>query len=393
MAWAWTGNGLVLAFNEDVPTYITSGFVYQSTTIVSDPAQPGKLILIYENSNDNYVKLSKDFKKTVPEILNPNQLPPSEMSLNYGTNLLNRIQFPYGFGKYMYMSPATAGGALGAQLNYVEYNPNPAVANKKKTITKGSLSAGVNVIKATSPSYDCVVTVASAVDGTGPATAVDTILIGADAAGTTITNQFATVVTSGHVTAANAFTFTSANYAVGDACWALKVDENVYIKPATNVAWTRAPATAPAGALIGAKYDYSLKFAYNANKLYKFGTTDYAAIVNSVTGLKTNVFLTSSPDGNKVFIFSYQAGTAAGTYDIAMKLYVFDGTNWSAANLGSNIPSFTTGDGMATLIASPSLEFIGTGYNNGTSGSPSIVNFFVRVNFTSLTVTPFTTPA
>jgi hypothetical protein len=311
------------------------------------------------------------------------------MSFSYGANLLNRIQFPLGFGKYMYMSPATVGGPAGVQLNYVEYNPT--AADKKKTIVKGSLSAGVNIIKATSKSYDCVVTVASAVAGTGPATAVDTIQIGADAAGTTITNQLAAVVTTTHVSAGDAFTTT--NYAVGDACWALKVNDNVYIKPAAAATWARAPATAPAGALIGAIYDNSLKFAYNANKLYKFGTTDYAAIVNSVTGIKTTVSIFSSPDERKVFVYSYQAGSTAGTYEVAIKLYVFDGTNWSAANLGSNIPSFTTGNGMPTLIASPSLEFIGIGYNNGTSGSPAIVNFFVKVDFTSLTVTSFTTPA
>ena len=71
---------------------------------------------------------------------------------------------------------------------------------------------------------------------------------------------------------------------VGNACWAFRIDNFVYLKKTDG---TFAKLTAGSG-LTSAVFDSSLYFAYASNKVYKFTSTDYLEILN-VTGLLSSV--------------------------------------------------------------------------------------------------------
>lgn len=110
------------------------------------------------------------------------------MEIDYSTATQNSYfgQTSPNLGKWIYIASDTR------TLNYIEYDPT--AANKKKTFTI-TLTAGNNVIKARSPNLDCVL---SFVAGTS----LEVVSIGSTEAATTVTNLWATVVTSNHLTTA-----------------------------------------------------------------------------------------------------------------------------------------------------------------------------------------------
>lgn len=49
-------------------------FDYERSVIIPDTTGKRKLVLAYEHATDDYVRLFKDSRKSVSEILNPNPL-------------------------------------------------------------------------------------------------------------------------------------------------------------------------------------------------------------------------------------------------------------------------------------------------------------------------------
>ena len=123
---------------------------------------------------------------------------------------------------------------------------------------------------------------------------------------------------------------------VGNRCWALKVGNLVYFKPAAAGAFTKSAVSA--GQLSGAVYDKSLRFAHVGGKIYKYTGNDYVNIFN-VTGLKDTVHLHTSPDATKLLIYSHTADS--GAYDVVIKLYSEDGLSYNTVAL-SNEGAFKT---------------------------------------------------
>lgn len=123
----------------------------------------------------------------------------------------------------------------------------------------------------------------------------------------------------------------------GDGCWAFRVNNLVYIKPSSPGTYVKSAVSA--SDLSGAIFDVSLKFAIvpSSGKVYKYGTNDYVNIFN-VTGLKTTTFIHTSPDGNRIIIFSYNNSITGQPvpYATAVRIYVSNGSNYNQVTLENN---------------------------------------------------------
>ena len=142
--YALVGTSLVEAFNENA---VVTSAGYERSFLIPDSANTGKMVVVHQYNNNEFVRLSKDLKKNSQEILNPNQVPPFDMTFNYGANDVRRLT-PPAFGRWIWSS------ALGTTLNLIEYDPSQT--GGKKTITESTLSSGSFLIDL-SPGFDCAI--------------------------------------------------------------------------------------------------------------------------------------------------------------------------------------------------------------------------------------------
>jgi len=103
----------------------------------------------YFSNVDNIIRIFKDVKKTIPEIINPRRVGPEEMTVDKpaGYRDFYRQEFS-NFGRWVYTT------SLGTTLNFVEYDI--VQPENKKTISK--LITLNNDIIGVSPSFNCVLT-------------------------------------------------------------------------------------------------------------------------------------------------------------------------------------------------------------------------------------------
>ncbi len=120
---------------------------YERSFLIPDSANTGKMVVVHQYNNNEFVRLSKDMKKNSQEILNPNQVPPFDMTFNYGANDIRRLT-PPAFGRWIWSS------ASGTTLNWIEYDPSQT--GKKKNITESALSSG-SILIDLSPGFDCAI--------------------------------------------------------------------------------------------------------------------------------------------------------------------------------------------------------------------------------------------
>ncbi len=223
---------------------------------------------------------------------------------------------------------------------------------------------------------------------------LDTIQIGTDAATTTITNHF-TMLTTLATNPYTGSTLFTANKNVGDNCNFFKINNEIFVKPATGSTYVRAPATDIGGALAaGVSYDKTFKYAFKTDTIYKLGATDYTAIITGITEIKTTTKIGASTIEDRVWLQSFQAGTGAlsSVYNNVQKIYAFDGTNWAALNLPTEMASYTTGSGSVTTVSSLDHEFFIDWYNNGTSAVPQKICNLNHINLTDGSASIFSTP-
>jgi hypothetical protein len=331
------------------------------------------LILAHQYNSGSFIRLLKDGKKSVGQILNPNQVPPREMffSKPVGYASFQRQSYP-NFGKWIYTT------STGTILNYIEYDTTQP--EKKKTITKSSLT-GNNIIVATSSNFDCAITFVAG-------SALSAFQINSTAATISTPISAWTVVTTADRTSTQVATAASTNgkIQVGNNCWAFTVDSFVYLKNDAGTAFTKMTA---GSAFVSAAFDKSLKFAYSAGKIYKFTTTDYAEILN-VTGLKTTVELYASADLTKLMILSYQQGTGT-TYDAVVKFYYFT-TVWNSLAMPSSMSSFSTVQNRPFVNLTPSLDTIGIEYMGGDSAAIKPVVIYAKADVTAAALTMYPSP-
>ena len=124
-----------------------------------------------------------------------------------------------------------------------------------------------SVIIGVSPTFDCVLTFVAGTSSLG--------VYQINSASSTISNviETGTVVITDRSVAQITTANTAGTIQVGNGCWAFKIDNFVYLKNSAGTAFTK--LTVGSG-LTSAVFDSSLYFAYAANKIYKFTTTDYA---------------------------------------------------------------------------------------------------------------------
>jgi hypothetical protein len=142
--YALVGTVLAEAFNENA---VVTSEGYTRSFLIPDSANTGKMVVVHQYNNNEFVRLSKDLKKNSQEILNPNQVPPFDMTFNYGANDLQRLATP-AFGRWIWSS------GIGTTLNWIEYDPTQT--GKKKTITESTLLSGSSLINL-SPGFDCAI--------------------------------------------------------------------------------------------------------------------------------------------------------------------------------------------------------------------------------------------
>lgn len=245
------------------------------------------------------------------------------------------------------------------------------------------MSAGANVIKSVSRNLDCVLTHVSG-------SVLDTYFVNNTAGTATKTSHWTTVTTS-DLTATQANTAAAADgVKVGGGCWAFKVADLIYVKPAAAGAYTKLAISGTT--LAGAVYDDSLKFAFlsSGGQVYKYTGSNYVNVLN-ITGLKTVTSLYTNEDASKLLVYSH---TVTGTtYDSVFKLFVSaDGTTYNPVTIPTIMTAFVTRNGKSSIIASQSIENIVLGYTSGNATSPTFTISIINVNYTSRTSSSYTLP-
>ncbi len=143
-----------------------------------------------------------------------------------------------------------------------------------------------------------------------------------------------------------------------------------------------------------AVFDDSLRFAIipSSGKVYKYVTNEYVNIFN-VTGVKSKVFIYSSPDANRVLIFTYNntAISQSVPYETAVRIYVSDGTNYNQVTLPNN-GDFTTRTYDAKIYFDQLFETIVCGFASGTESEPKVNINVVKVDFSARTVANYEVP-
>lgn len=181
-------------------------------------------------------------------------------------------------------------------------------------------------------------------------------------------NLWSTVTAAGVKTAAEVKTaHDTGKISIGNAYWAVRVDNLIFTKDAGADTFTKNVAAA---AFTTPVYDSTLNFAYAGGKLYKYGTT-YEEIA-AVSGLKTTIKLYANADKSKVCIFTYEVGAGGGsTYDAVMKIYSqpASGSTWTAVTLPIEASTFSTVSGEPTFVFSSTFETVGVFYTGGAVGA------------------------
>lgn len=166
-----------------------------------------------------------------------------------------------------------------------------------KTVNTSSLTdlSYYNSIAATSSSLDCAVTyLYNSILTTYKVNTVDTTPIAAWAVvtGETSLND------AGKVNAA----ISAGKIGVSAGCNILRVGDLAFIKNSGGTAYAK--STVIAGLTAAPVFDNELNFAYSNEKVYQFGTSEYAEVF-TVADLKSTVKIYASDDKKKVLLLSY----------------------------------------------------------------------------------------
>jgi len=219
------------------------------------------MIIASELNSDPWIRIVKSQRKSPSEVINPNRIPPYEMTFSYDPTGTFKRQVVPKFGKWL----STSDG--GRVLVYTEYDPSIA-DTKKKSFTKSALSAGNNVILDVTPDFDCALT---SVTGS----ALDVVQIFPSNNSMSIINVYSRVMID-FITAANVSSaINQKKVKIGPLCWALKFGQLIYVKNSTNDGFYKQSTSGSAG-FNTAVYDNSLKFALVNNTVYKYQDVDYA---------------------------------------------------------------------------------------------------------------------
>lgn len=159
-------------------------------------------------------------------------------------------------------------------MNYVEYD-STINGTRKKTFTK-TLSAGNNRIVSISSDFDCVLTWVSG-------SVFDAVVINSTTSTANIISARAVVIADNDDTGIASYASTS--IMTGPTCWAFKINNFFYTKNADGSAFVKNTA---ASAWTGAFYDKSIKYAYVAGQIYKWGTSSFELLF-SASGMKSTV--------------------------------------------------------------------------------------------------------
>ena len=137
-----------------------------------------------------------------------------------------------------------------------------------------------------------------------------------------------------------------------------------------------------------------MKFALipASGKVYKYGSTDYVNIFN-VTGLKTTTFIKSSPDSERLMIFSYNNTLISQgvPYDAVIKLYVSDGTNYNQVTL-PNDGAIKTRVSDPKIFFDPYFNTIVVGFASGTDAAPKVNIHVANVDYAARKVAEYPIP-
>jgi len=245
------------------------------------------------------------------------------------------------------------------------------------------MSAGVNVIKSVSPNLDCVLTFVSG-------SVLDTYFVNNTAGTATKTSHWTTVTSDLTATQANTAAAAVDGVKVGGGCWAFKVADLIYVKPAAAGAYTKLAISGTT--LAGAVYDSSLKFAFlsSGGQVYKYTGSNYVNVLN-ITGLKTVTSLYTNEDASRLLVYSHTV--TGSTYDSVIKLFVSaDGTTYNAVTIPTIMAAFVTRSGQSRIKLSQSMENIVAGYSSGNATSPTVTISIINVNYTSRTSSSYTFP-